>query len=218
MKAFLTTLVLVSVIWNSYGQTGRIEGESWSNYVERTAIESDHLEPVDSYFDYFKYEIDYKNKIRSFLLDTLNKRPLARLLVLPSFTSEYVINLENIEGTYVVTKVSVDRSIWYAENPDDIKIIISERSISKTLADKIDNLFETALDQTKYKNNGMMGTDGTTYYFTSIGNSGRRTATKWSPRKGTKINQLIGITEALTLRNLNEDQLIDEIDKLMGRF
>ncbi|MEP1069031.1 MAG: hypothetical protein ABJG99_09800 [Crocinitomicaceae bacterium] len=224
MKPFLTVAILLCVFQASFGQSGMKEGESWGDYVQRAAIEFDHLEPVDSYFDYYEYRIDYHNKIRLFLLDTLNKRPMIRMVVLPSFSSEYVINLEELNGTFIVTKVIADTSIWYSQNPDyvqnpeELVVKIETRTISKSLAEKVSDLFETAMNQTQYNNDGIIGTDGTSYYFTATGSFGWRTATKWSPREGTKINELIRITETLISNELEEAELTEEIENLKSRF
>ncbi len=218
MKSKLLLLIFFILTYASFAQTGTKKDESWGDYVDRKAKEFDHLEPADSYFDYFQYRVEYHNKIRSFLLDTLNTRPLVIMLVLASFSNEYVINLEKLEGAYLVTKVTTDKSIWYTENPEEINVIASTHYISKNLADQVNELFEIALNQTKYNNDGILGTDGTNYYFTATGNFGRRTSSKWSPRKGTKIYELVRLTELLVSENLDEKKLTIEIQKLKNRF
>jgi len=66
--------------------------------------------------------------------------------------------------------------IWSKENWEKVKVAKYRSEIEKGSVLKIKELFETAILQTKYAENEMIGTDRTNYYF-SINNYGIKTGT-----------------------------------------
>ena len=86
--------------------------------------------------------------------------------------------------------------IWSNEKWDKVKVSKYRSEIEKESVLKIKELFETAILQTKYAENEMIGTDGTNFFF-SINNYGIKTGTIWSPNKGSKMFKLIEIAGKL---------------------
>ena len=139
------------------------------------------------------------------------------MIVLPSFSPEYVISLDKIGDDLLVTKIELDSNLWYSTHPEQIKTSITTKIIKPELADSLLSLYVLALSKTKYPDQPRITTDGTRYHFAAGTPYGLRTATKHSPRTGTRIAQLVFITEKL-IGNFDENELINEIERLKERI
>lgn len=213
MKTTLLSILLLSGIF-CYSQGNRKEQRI--REFERIEIQ-DHLEPEIGDLVTYKFSLDYHSRIRSILLETLSERLTIRMVVLPSFSPEYVISLDIIGDDYLVTKIELDSNLWYSTHPEQVKKSITTKIIKPELADSLLSLYILALSRTKYPDEPMIIADGTRYHFAAGTPSGLRTATKHSPRTGTRIAQLVYITEKL-IGNFDENELIKEIEELKERI
>jgi len=213
MKFTLLSIFLLSGIF-CFSQSKRKEQRI--REIERIELQ-DHLEPERGDLVTYKFLLDYHSRIRSILLDTLSERPIIRMVVLPSFSSEYVISIDMIDNDYLITKIELDSNIWYSKHPEQIKKSITTKIIKPELADSLSSLYVLALSKTRYPDKPILISDGTRYHFAARGPYGIQTATKHSPRTGTRIAELVHLTEKL-MNNFDEIELINEIEKLKKRL
>lgn len=179
--------------------------------------QQDHLEPEQGDLVDYKFSLDYHTQIRSILLDSLGDKPIIRMIVLPSFSPEYVISLEKVENKYIVTRVTLDSSVWYSKDYSRIKRRFATKTISSELSDSLSALYLLALSKTRYPDRPLIFTDGISYHFAAKAHFGIHTATKHSPIKGTRIAQLVQLTEKLMDAFIEKD-LMCEIELLKARF
>lgn len=68
-------------------------------FLSQFIFGQNHLEPAKNYFDLYDYQYEYYGKVKSLLLNGLDDRPKIRLLVFPSFSKEYIFQIENDENS-----------------------------------------------------------------------------------------------------------------------
>ncbi len=217
MKSILIISILVCYSYESNSQNSPRAQEIEQKYNELTK-ELDHLDPLRSIFDLSDASLEYKYRLTYIVANSQNGQLICRLLVTPSFSPEYIIKIEKNTEKYFVTYLLANKNIWQTEKFDEIKFQKRRWEISKQNAGKIHNLFETSLDHTKSSDKTRKMTDGINYYFTSIGNGRLRSGTKKSPKKGTKIYELIQIIESLVQTDVDYNYLNTSIDSLIKRF
>ncbi len=173
-------------------------------WPETQNIEGRHLEPVSSYFDLYNFEIIYYQKIRELLTRVDSNFVLKlRFLIIPSFTPEYVIQLEYNRTTrnYRLLMRQPEKSIWYSryDSIDYQKINIKEQSaiIDSVSANKLIMLYKTAIMDARFKEKKYMILDGTSIYFTVVSFSSTMTAKTTSPPVNTPVGELIKLSETL---------------------
>lgn len=195
--------------------------------IEKLYAQNDHLEPVKSIFDEYDYRFVYHSDVRKILMNGMSDTPEVRFLIIPSFATEEVVAIENESDKFFIVHHKMEKSIWYTdENKEDIKVQKTKVQISKSDAQLYIDLFKVAVEKKKYPEEPIFGTDGTNYYF-SVSDSGLKTGTVWSPRKGTKMKELVDIGNSLIKLALQTEkgkfvQLNDEtrlkINQLKTRF
>ena len=202
-------------------------------------LRDDHLQPVTNYFSAYHYQDEYYSSIRRYLLDSLRNSPVARVIVQPSFSVEYVVSVDSVNKTYFLRYSRMNKSIWSTKQKESLRAITTKTTIGEPLAKALNKLFFKALAQTRYPKrvflkglNGeefediSVGTDGTTYVFTAFGyGRGVRSGETWSPREGSFMNELVNISNALiTLtantmnREVGERTLLDQCQTLYKRI
>ena len=154
--------------------------------------DSDHLEPANSVFTILDYQFEYYSQVRNILFKDLDDNPEFRFLVMPSFSPENVLNigLNHETKKYYISYHIGDKSIWYSENKEKIKVIKRKKEISKESVELIKELYKIAISKTKYVEKDYIGFDGVTYYF-SINDHGQKTGITWSPTEGTIMAELV---------------------------
>jgi len=159
--------------------------------------QNDHLEPVDGYFDMYNYRYEYYGNIRSILFNGLSESPEVRYFVLPSFETEYVLQVERGRDTknQVIVK-RAKQSIWYTKDKSTIEVETWKNSLSQKDVDLIKQLYHNAIMKTQFVGHNTSGADGTRFYF-SVNNLGLNTGQTWSPSGDTKMGKLTQISEKL---------------------
>ena len=189
--------------------------------------QSDHLEPAK---DFSKYDsitggilYNYYNPLFDILLADLSKTPLARYLVLPSFTAEYVLSIEkDTNEKYKLTTHICSDNFWYSKDKKAITIKTKEKTIEADFAIKIKELFDKFTGQIKEPpTNNSARVDGTSYYFTTTNSSGQLiTGKTWSPDKGTNMRKLVQICEDIyyftNAKTSNSATIVADINKILG--
>ena len=189
----------------------------------------DHLQPVANNYSAYRYQNEYDALIRRYLLDSLKDSPIARVVVRPSFSEEYVVSVDSSNGTCYLTYRRMNKSIWYKRQKDSLRAITTKIVIGRPLAQALNKLFFEACAQTRYPErrffkgpNGedfeslSIGTDGTTYVFMSFGyGHGVWSGQTWSPSKDTQMSALVDISNAMVKLAANSNQQqADELDLL----
>lgn len=185
----------------------------WTGYAQ-----DDHLMPERGYFSSYPFQNAYYSQIRHILLDSLSDRFVVRIVVVPSFSPEYVLSIKqgNTNSAFVLVHRTASRSIWSeqfrAKNYETIRVNEQRKNLPQPLASHLIKLFGLAVNQTRYPEQRSLGTDGTNYYVT-VDNFGWRGGYTWSPRQGSLMDKLVSIVEQLTPLTLN-DQPVEFIEKL----
>lgn len=192
-----TTLLLFSVA--SYGQ-------------------DDHLEPAKDLTKYQGQLKGYYDGIFNLLLDGLSEKPLARYLVLPSFSAEYILSVEKDSSeNFKIVVHCCSENFWYSKDKSSVKVKKYDKLIDKNFALSIKKLFDKVTGQIKPTDELSLHADGTTYYFSTTSDTEELiTGEKWSPIKGSKMDKLVQVCEDLILFALNridnKNVIIDKIN------
>ena len=192
--------------------------------------QQNHLIPEVGIFNTTNSHLEYYSNVRKVLFQGLDFRPLARLLILPSFTPESVVELE-VDRTnfklYVVYQIG-EKMIWNNDNLEQLKLTKIKKEITKESAQLIRKLFETAVVGTKESDDEkitMVGEnysvtiknlslDGENYFFTA-NIPIPKTGTTHSPPAESKMGRLVNIgLELITLaKSGNEPIELDSSTK-----
>ena len=68
--------------------------------IKTLKAQSDHLEPVTGLFNDYNFQFEYYSAVRNILFKGLSDNPEIRFIVLPSFGSEDVLDIENENDKY----------------------------------------------------------------------------------------------------------------------
>jgi|GEM_PF-2640527 len=172
--------------------------------------EPEHLQPVNPYPD--AWLVRYTNQLRSrFKLDFPHSFFFAQMLVMPSFTPEYVVQLRDAKGEQDIAKAEkllltysvADKSIWSSmpenrqfqkdKKQQRVNITVKTVEFPKPLAAQISQLWKRMLHQTRYEFKDAEGADGTTYEF----GVWRAYGETWSPHERKSPLLLVEIGESL---------------------
>ena len=156
----------------------------------------DHLEPARSHDSPNGSVRDYYVKVLSLLRTDFNSKPLARCVVLPSFTAEYAWSLERSpDGVSLLTNM-LSENFWYARNKN---VTVTSRKIllEAELAEAAEELFRAAVAETRPPLEGYYGCDGTTWTFAvDDGNGSLKEGEVWSPPRGSLMRRLTDVCDA----------------------
>jgi hypothetical protein len=207
MKRFVLNFYFILFIQSIFGQT-------------------DNLEPVKESIISYNDSVSrcYYLNINSILLKDLKSSSLARVIVLPSFSREYVLSIEIKNGLFYFIKRIVNKPIWRNSDLKSIKVIETNVRINDKLFKTINDLFFTALLDTQYPKEIAGELDGESYYFLAYKDFyGERIGKTWTPKKGTKMADLVYITQLIDEmieKNNTElaDTIIKESNLLLKRF
>lgn len=88
------------------------------------------------------YEMDmiprierYNRSLDSILSTCLSDDYLFRLVAKPSFDPEYALQMELVEGTFVLAVLSFDQNIWYAKDANNIIVNEYKSRVEKQFAE-----------------------------------------------------------------------------------
>jgi hypothetical protein len=185
----------------------------------------DRLLPVRDYFNHYEHERDYYPHVFNHLINGLSLTPIARVVVLPSFSAEHVISIEKSDNKkdFSLIYKKCKESIWYSEKRDKIKTEIHEIPIDSSFAILVGKVFIKATTEIKYPTEPQWGLDGITYIMsTFVPKYGIQTGETWSPRTGTRMRQLVDISDILismtTANKADRDKFKNEIQDIGTDF
>ena len=171
-------------------------------FLSQFIFAQNHLEPAKNYFDLYDYQYEYYGKVKSLLLNGLDDSPRIRLLVFPSFSKEYIFQIEKDENSTeyynIIVKEPSEGSIWgMTEGNPDLKIEVKTYTskLKKEDYTLLYQLIYPAIIKTKFRTDNSSGLDGTTYLL-SLWDSGIKSSKTWSPRN-PNLKELIFILETV---------------------
>lgn len=122
--------------------------------------------------------------------------PMIRLLVTPSFSSEYIFQIERDSNNEYLAKLNIaNKNIWY--NKEIEKIIVNQHvaKINEKDVNLLNDVYSSIIDKVHHPIKESIGMDGTTYYL-SVWKTGLKSGEIWSPKDS--INKtIINITQEL---------------------
>jgi hypothetical protein len=181
------------------------------------AQKEDHLVPVEWGFSMYESQYEHYANVRSILFKGLKEYPEARFLVIPSFETEYVWQVEYdflSRKSVIVVKMAKVR-IEDSKKKSKIKVETWRNSLSGSDVNLIVSLFSQAIAGVKYPEvRSVMNYDntdlyeptsfrlfsGVKYYFSYSDHfpMEQRTGVTWSPDKATEMGRLVDIATKLT--------------------
>ena len=179
----------------------------------------DNLEPVSGIFYMHDYRFEYYTKVRKVLLNGLSEKPEIRFQGMPSFSPEYVLDIEfdkTNDQYFIIFHISKPKISNNDKKWDEFQVLKFKTKIDKASVILIKSLFSAALAQVKYpppvKEGEMifLGLDGETFYFFADDKSG----TVWSPPKGSKMSKLVAIGNKLIELAQSEKEIVKFDDEL----
>ena len=191
--------------------------------------EADNLQPVSGIFGVYNSRFDYYARVRNVLfLDSFSFVPVIRFVALSSFTSEsaLIINRDFQNNKYYLTYRISKKNIWHATNNDTLEFNEIVKEIPFTTVELLKNLFSEAISKARYpKRNMHSGLDGTSYIFI-LNERGIKSGRSGSPKKGTKVFELVEIcSELIELVKITKENLLEidssfykKIKRLTKRF
>jgi hypothetical protein len=188
----------------------------------RLNCQEDHLIPEEGLFSTASFTDKYFISVKNCLFPGLNFDTQARLIVLPSFSNEYVLSVDKKGNKSYLTYRVADEQIWQSKNRN-VRYKELEIPVDDELASDLQNLLSLAISKTKYSNNSVSGCDGTDYYFsTFILGEGVKCGKAWSPNT-ERISELVVIFDwlrecALKTENINNEDYRRRIKKLQKMF
>ncbi|MES3008841.1 MAG: hypothetical protein V4751_13830 [Pseudomonadota bacterium] len=175
----------------------------------------EYLEPEASVFsDDANY--DYHRMVVDGFREVFEQNVHARVVALPSLTTEYAIGLKEDRGTFRVLRLAPEMSYWgyyYAreygadrtsssglsQSEPGVAVKTCEREIPSDLALSILKVWESMLLETRYKKSERLGRDGETYHFSGHFDFQLLAGKTWSPKPETQPGKLVGIALAMNV-------------------
>lgn len=107
----------------------------------------DHLTPGSDIYSIFDFQFDYYSKVRTILFNGLSDKPEIRLLIMPSFTPENVLDIQRDkenDNYYLIYHICEIR-IWSNKNKEEIKVKEYKTEIDSASVQSIKSLFLKAI-------------------------------------------------------------------------
>lgn len=190
----------------------------------KAQYDDDHLEPVDLYFNLHESDLEYAKNMREILFEKLEDNPEIRILVLPSFQPEYVLDIveeKDPEEKVLYLNMAKDY-IYHAESEEDLEKISLYKfrvQIDEESFNLIYKLIQTAIYQVRYNKpeRSLIRADGTNYYF-SIYDDGLKSGTVWSPSEESKMGRLVDVSQHLVKLSIESNGTLKINEELQTKI
>ncbi len=177
-------------------------------------LNGQNFEPNKSIFDIYDYQFEYYSKIRTKLYTNLSDNPQVRLIVKPSFSPEYIFQIEKSDSGYLAKVNIMSESIWYNENYNSIEVNEFVSIISEEDVKLLSKVYLKSIGKVHYPIKESFGLDGVTYNL-SAWDYGLKSGEIWSPNDS--LNQtIINITSKLIqdIKNKRRKVLLSEKSRI----
>jgi len=159
----------------------------------------DHLKPADGFFSLYDFQAEYYAHLREKLFNGLSDSYIVRLVTLPSFNPENVLQIEEDHSTgkrYCVYHIC-EPMLWSKkEQWKDVEVKKFRKELERESSELFYKLYELAISQASYFEEDGVMLDGTRY-FLSTGLRQNRTGMVVSPPKNSRMAELIAVSEEL---------------------
>jgi hypothetical protein len=198
----------------------------------RSNAQLDMLEPETGYFSGLNHQDSYYPIVKKVLFDSLQYNTDIRIVVMPSFSPEYLISIDTREnGKSYLTYRIAKQQIWNWPKPKNDQIECQKYIIEfdNIFAKKLHELFVLAISKARFipppkgDTFEVQGVDGTNYIFlTFVNGNGLIGGKTWSPRS-EKMSGLVVLTEwlndcARTGTVQNQDKMLIKVNDLIDKF
>jgi len=142
----------------------------------------------------------------------MSDNPIIRLVVKPSFSSEYIFQIEKDNNNEYLAKLNIaNKSIWY--NKEIEKIIVNQHvaKISENDVNLLKVVYLSIIEKVHHPIKESIGMDGTTYNL-SAWKTGLKSGEIWSPNDSVN-KTIINITEELINETKKDKVIISLSDK-----
>lgn len=139
-----------------------------------------NLEPNNSIFEIADYQFEYYSKIRNKLYKNLADKPEIRLIVKPSFSAEYIFQIEKSENEYLAKVNVMSESIWYSDDYNSIQVNEYVSSIDEEDVKLLWRVYLKCIEKVHYPIKESFGLDGVNYNL-SVWDYGFKSGLIWSP-------------------------------------
>ncbi|KOS05520.1 hypothetical protein AM493_05345 [Flavobacterium akiainvivens] len=162
-------------------------------FLPLTANAQSRLKPCESIFGLPDYRYEYYSAVREKLFNGLPDKEIARMLTMPSFFPENVLNISQDDEKYSATYVIAEENIWYSKERSQVKVKQYTCEIDPQIGALLELLYEKITSRVEVPESRLLGSDGENHYFFSRTGSG----TIWSPSEGSLMGEAVSISQAL---------------------
>lgn len=175
-------------------------------------LAQDHLTPSTGFFATNSPEQQYYKLVRQNLFTGLADQPMARVIVFPSFSPEYLIAVEKDHLEYYLIFRTCSKSIWSMRHmPEPLTLVEKKIEIGPELGQRLNEFLFITVSHARYPPieyitfQGQkpvmafpMGVDGIYYRFVaSMPGSDVRSGEVYSPQDGSLMAQLVGVVDLM---------------------
>ncbi|WP_201981237.1 hypothetical protein [Hymenobacter rubidus] len=190
---------------------------------------ADHLEPSRGSLFEDKRLQPFYSALQQVLFAGLSDKPLARIVVVPSFAPEYLVSVEQNAGTYTLISRVCQQQVQAALREQPARRVTAQTRtapLPEPLATAVVAVIRQALAQTQYPAPvPRYQLDGTAYYFMAFQRwAGWWNGQTWSPASDTRMRALVDLVahlKELTADPANQQRQLDlqqEAAQLLARL
>jgi len=167
---------------------------------ERAALRNDSLTSPSSV--YATVVPEYDLVLRNVLLKNSPHNPYVRVIVRPSFESEWMVEIDQpVEDSATIRLIEVEAPVWNTSEPRRQPSRVTTGTISRSIAQEVRRAWMGMLDRTQPPHANTRGFDGTTYLFSAwVSGRGDIEGEVWSPPECNITSDLVRIGN--TMRSL----------------
>jgi hypothetical protein len=188
------------------------------------AAPQNHLEVPRATLSSYSFQLDYEYALRKTLVDPAGDKPYVRLIVMPSQTQEWMVDVTEAS---VVRLVVADAPVWNNDKPVVRKATTLTANLRPETATFLRQVWLSMLKGVRRPDVARNGLDGTQFHFSAfLVGEGILAGQVWTPEQGTPTERLVRLGELLrkfveatgTQRSALENQLRNEAETLSARL
>lgn len=186
----------------------------FSFIITETYCQENYLNTCFDFGSQIEQINEYNNDLESVINSKLNPNYIIRYIAKPSFSPEYLFQIEKQNNTYTLKTIIFKENLWYCTNRDFIKLDYWEEKIDYVTAIKLDRLFTKVTTSAESRQeSSISGIDGVTYMFYKQLNTEENYCGEcWSPSKNTPLYDLVAICNSIIEMSKNNDSNYIELD------
>jgi hypothetical protein len=190
------------------------------------------LEPDDAIFGY-EWRLDYYSNVARVLGNVVPDQS-PKVYVLPSNMREYVVGIDDEEGSCAIVFGRVEYTLWvyesrkenpelqrltseFPDDPLDVEVAVETQPAARHFCDRIREAWLAVLLETRYPepDHVRLGLDGVSFHFSVwLRRMGMLNGKIWSPEEQTIPGQLVALTFAM--RNYARSGSRDELGNVQS--